>query len=211
LPGCRPETHNLRISCMMDPEPEMDTNDTMIILLAKEGNERAFRQLYEDHYEMIYRLAYRYSRSLQDAEDILQETFIKAFRDIDKFDLGIATDFSPWIYRIGIRCSLDHLRKRKRRKIDQTDSLTDLHSEPEAPQPSPEQSAIVNQTVSRVKNALHLLSPRQRVIFDLRHFQHRALEEISDRLQCSPSTVKKQLQRAVLKLRHQLEPLWREE
>jgi RNA polymerase sigma-70 factor (ECF subfamily) len=196
---------------MMDLKPEMDTNDTVVILLAKEGNERAIRQLYEDNYEMIYRLAYRYSRSQQDAEDIMQETFIKAFKEIRKFDLGVSTHFSAWIYRIGIRCSLDYLRKRKRRKVDQVDSLTHLHTEPEAPGPSPEQSAIANQTISRVKNALHLLSPKQRVIFDLRHFQHRAPEEISDRLQCSPSTVKKQLQRAVLKLRHQLEPLWREE
>ncbi len=196
---------------MMNPEPEMDTNDTMVILLAKEGNERAFRQLYEDNYEMIYRLAYRYSRSQQDAEDIMQDTFIKAFKEIHRFDLGVSTHFSAWIYRIGTRCSLDYLRKRKRRMIGQVDSLTHLHAEPEARGPSPEQSVIASQTISRVKNALHLLSPKQRVIFDLRHFQHRALEEISDRLQCSPSTVKKQLQRAVLKLRHQLEPLWREE
>jgi RNA polymerase sigma-70 factor (ECF subfamily) len=196
---------------MMDLEPRMDTNDTVVILLAKEGNEKAFRQLYEDNYEMIYRLAYRYSKSRQDAEDIMQETFIKAFREIHRFDLGKSTRFSAWVYRIGIRCSLDFLRKRKRRKIDQVDSLSHIHAEPEAHGPSPEQSAIASQTVSRVKNALHLLSPRQRVIFDLRHFQHRALEEISDRMQCSPSTVKKQLQRAVLKLRRQLEPLWREE
>ncbi len=189
----------------------MDTNSSVVILLAKEGDERAFRQLYEDHYEMIYRLAYRYSRSQQDAEDIMQETFIKAFREIHRFDLGVSTNFSAWIYRIGVRCSLDYLRKRKRRKTDRVESLTHTHREPQAQGPSPEQSAIASQTVSRLKNALHLLSPKQRVIFDLRHFQHRALEEISDRLQCSPSTVKKQLQRAVLKLRHQLEPLWREE
>jgi RNA polymerase sigma-70 factor (ECF subfamily) len=196
---------------MMDLEPQMETNDTVVILLAKEGDERAFRQLYEDHYKMIYRLAYRYSRSQQDAEDIMQETFIKAFKDIHKFDLGVSTNFSAWIYRIGIRCSLDYLRKRKRRKADQVESLTNIYTEPEARDPSPEQSAIANLTISRVKSALHLLSPKQRVIFDLRHFQHRALEEISDRLECSPSTVKKQLQRAVLKLRHQLEPLWRSE
>ena len=196
---------------MMDLESRMDTNDTVIILLAQEGNERAFRKLYEDNYEMIYRLAYRYSKSRQDAEDILQETFIKAFKEIHRFDLGVSTHFSAWIYRIGIHCSLDYLRKRKRRKIDQIDSLSHLHAEPEDRGPSPEQEAIANQTISRVKGALHVLSPKQRVIFDLRHFQHRALEDISDRLQCSPSTVKKQLQRAILKLRHQLEPLWREQ
>ena len=196
---------------MMDLELETDKNDAVVILLAKEGNEMAFRRLYEDHYEMIYRLAYRYSRSPQDAEDIMQETFIKAFREIHRFDFSVSTHFSAWIYSIGVRCALDYLRKRKRRRTDRVESLSDLKREPEAQGPSPEQSAITNQALSRVRNALHLLSPKQRLIFDLRHFQHRALEEISDRLQCSPSTVKKQLQRAVLKLRHQLEPLWREE
>lgn len=190
---------------------EMNTNDNLVILLAKEGNESAFREIYENNYEMIYRLAYRYSKSQQDAEDIMQETFIKAFKGIKKFDFDISTKFSAWVYQIGIHCSIDYLRKRKRRKADQTDSLTDFHREPEAQDSSPEESAIANQTIFQMKNALNILSPKQRIIFDLRHFQHEAIKEISDRLQCSQSTVKKQLQRAVSKLRNQLEPLWREQ
>ena len=67
---------------MMNDEPEMNTNDKLLILLAKQGNESAFRELYETHYEMIYRLAYRYVKSQPDAEDVLQETFIKAFNAI---------------------------------------------------------------------------------------------------------------------------------
>jgi len=196
---------------MMNHEVEMNTNDKWIILLAKEGDESAFRELYENNYEMIYRLAYRYSKSQEDAEDIMQETFIKAFKGIKKFDFNISTNFSAWIYQIGYHCSMDYLRKRQKRKADQTESLTDIHNEPEAKDSSPEKSAIANQTIFQVKNALNILSPKQRIIFDLRHLQHRALKEISDILECSQSTVKKQLQRAVSKLRNQLEPLWREE
>jgi len=195
---------------MMNPELEMDTNNKLVILSAKKGNGSAFRELYENYYEMIYRLAYRYSKSQQDAEDIMQDTFIKAFKGIDKFDFSISTNFSAWIYQIGIHCSIDYLRKRKKRKAGQTESLADIHSEPEAQDCSPEKSAIANQTISQVKNALNILSPKQRIIFDLRHLQHLAIKEISDRLQCSQSTVKKQLQRAVSKLRNQLEPLWGE-
>ncbi len=195
---------------MMNPESEMDTNDKLVLLLAKDGNESAFRELYENYYEMIYRLAYRYVKSQQDAEDIMQETFIKAFKAIDKFDFRISTNFSAWIYQIGIHCSIDYLRKRKKRKADQTDSFSDIYSEPEAQDVSPEKSVIANQTISQVKNALSLLSPKQRIMFDLRHLQHLAIKEISDQLQCSQSTVKKQLQRAVSKLRNQLEPLWGE-
>jgi RNA polymerase sigma-70 factor (ECF subfamily) len=196
---------------MMNHELEMNTNDKLVILLAKEGDESAFRELYENNYDMIYRLAYHYSKSQQDAEDIMQETFIKAFKGIKKFDFNISSNFSAWIYQIGLHCSIDHLRKRKKRKIYQTDSLTDIRSEPEAQDLSPEKTAIANQTIFQVKNALEILSPRQRLIFDLRHLQHRTLKEISDRLHCNKSTVLKHLQRAVSKLRNQLEPLWREE
>ena len=195
---------------MMSHEPKMNTIDRSLILLAKEGNESSFRELYENYYERIYRLAYRYSKSQQDAEDIMQETFIKAFKGIKKFDFDISTNFSAWIYQICVNCSFDYHRKRKKRKTDQTTSLSDVHWEPEAQNSSPEKLTITNQAILRMNNALDILSPKQRIIFDLRHRQHEALRDISDRLQCSPSTVKKQLERAIAKLRNQLEPLWRE-
>ena len=188
----------------------MNTNDKLLILLAKQGQESAFRELYETNYEMIYCLAYRYVKSQPDAEDILQETFIKAFKAIQKFDFNISSNFSAWIYQICIRCSYDYHRKRKKRKSDQTASLSEMYTEPEAQNSSPENLAISNQTMRQVKNAMNVLSPKQRIIFDLRHLQHNALKEIADRMQVSPSTVKKQLERAVSKLRIQLEPLWRE-
>jgi len=195
----------------MDNESEMNTNDKLTVLLAQQGHESAFRELYENYYEMIYRLAYRYSKSQQDAEDIMQETFIKAFKGIKKFDFSISTNFSAWIYQICLHCSMDYLRKRKRRKADQIHSLSDIYHEPADQGSSPENTTIANQTISQVKNALYILSPKQQIIFDLRHLQHRTLKEISERLQCNKSTVLKQLQRAVLKLRNQLEPLWREQ
>lgn len=188
----------------------MNANDKLLILLAKKGDESAFRELYETHYERIYRLAFRYVKSQPDAEDILQETFIKAFKAIPKFNFDISTNFSAWIYQICVNCSFDYHRKRKKRKSDQTASLSEIYWEPEAQDDSPEKMAITNQAVQQVKNAMDILSPKQRIIFDLRHLQHKALKEISDRLQVSPSTVKKQLERAVAKLRIQLEPLWRE-
>lgn len=195
---------------MMNQEPEMNTFDRSLILLAKQGNESAFRELYENHYDKIYRLAYRYTKSQQDAEDIMQETFIKAFKGINKFDFDISTNFSAWIYQICVNCSYDYHRKRKKRKTDHTSSLSDVHWEPESQDSSPEKTAITNQAILRMNSALELLSPKQRIIFDLRHRQHKALKDISDRLHCSPSTVKKQLERAIAKLRNQLEPLWRE-
>jgi len=98
----------------------------------------------------------------------------------------------------------------KKRKSDQTASLSEIYTEPEAQDASPEKMAITNQAIQKVKNTLNVLSPKQRIIFDLRHFQHKTLKDIAERLQVSPSTIKKQLERAVAKLRIQLEPLWRE-
>jgi RNA polymerase sigma-70 factor (ECF subfamily) len=196
---------------MMSRELAMDMNSEMTILLAKEGNESAFRNLYEGNYEMIYRLAYRYTKSPQDAEDVMQETFIKAFKNIRSFDLNINTNFSSWIYQIGVRCSIEHLRRRKSRKLDLTDSLSAFYSEPEAKDTSPEESAIAACAIAQLKKAVQALSPKQRVIFDLRHMQHLAIKEIAAHVQCSESTVKKHLNRAVSKLRKKLEPLWGEQ
>jgi len=127
---------------MMNHKPEMNSNDKLLILLAKQGNDSAFRELYETHYEMIYRLAYRYVKSQPDAEDILQETFIKAFKAIQKFDFNISSNFSAWIYQICVNCSFDYHRKRKKRKSDQTASLSEIYWEPEAQEASPEKMAI---------------------------------------------------------------------
>lgn len=196
---------------MMNQELAMNMDDELVILLAKEGKESAFRELYENNYKMVYRLAFRYSKSNQDAEDIMQETFIKAFKGIKNFDFNISSNFSAWICQIGIHCSLDYLRKSKRRKADKTQYISALPSEPKAQDSSPEKSAIISQAIAHVKNALHILSPKQRLIFDLRHLQHMAIKDIAENLQCSQSTVKKQLQRAVSKLRKQLEPLWGEQ
>lgn len=196
---------------MMSQELAMDMNSEMVIILAKEGNENAFRNLYESNYQMIYRLAYRYTKSPQDAEDVMQETFIKAFKNIRSFDFNINSNFSSWIYQIGVHCSIEHLRKRKSRKLDQTDSLSTLYSEPEAQNASPEESAIASSAIAQLKKAFRVLSPKQRVIFDLRHLQHLAIKDIAAHVQCSESTVKKHLNRAVSKLRKKLEPLWGEQ
>jgi RNA polymerase sigma-70 factor (ECF subfamily) len=196
---------------MMSHELAMNMNDEMVILLAKEGKESAFRELYENNYAMIFRLAYRYTKSQEDAEDIMQDTFIKAFKSIKKFDFNVSSNFSAWIYQVGLHCTLDYLRKRKRRRIGQTESLSNIFSEPAAKDRSPEKSAIASQAIAQVKDAMHLLSPKQHIVFDLRHLQHMAIKEIAEHLQCSQSTVKKQLQRAVSKLREQLEPLWGEQ
>ena len=187
-------------------QSEHDMKEAMTILLAKEGNESAFRHLYEDHRERIYRMSYRYTRSKEDAEDIMQETFVKAFKGIAKFRNNHSGSFSAWINTICAHCSINHIRKKERRKTDQTISFADLDQQPDSEQASPEILAQWRQTFQLLQKAIHKLSPQQRIIFDLRHEGHKEIKEIARVLNCSESNVKTQLFRSVAKLRKQL--LW---
>ena len=178
------------------------------ILQAKEGNRDAFRRLYEEHREKIFRMAYRYTRSAQDSEDVLQETFIKAFKGLKAFDSGAEANFSAWISKIGLHCAIEHLRRTKRRMGGDHVSLSDLPQDPAAGDPEPDRALAAARTLDWVQEAQRRLPPRQQVVFDLRYRQHLAIKEIAVRMDCGESNVKTQLSRAVEKLRKQLEPAW---
>lgn len=182
--------------------------EEIAVLLAKEGHIDAFRDLYEAHREGVYRLAFRYVRSPQDAEDIMQETFIKAFRNIGRFDFRAGASFSNWLSTICARCAIEHLRRNKRRMRAAHLSLSDMPEEPASARPSPERLAVAGRAMSSVAEACRRLSPSQQVVFDLRHRQHLDIKEIAARLDCSESNVKTQLARSVAKLRKYLEPMW---
>lgn len=186
----------------------MPTTDETTVLLAKEGHRSAFRSLYEAYRLKVYRIAYRYARSQQDAEDIMQETFIRAFKGIKSFDFSHGAGFEGWICRICVNCAIEHLRKNKRRKRDKSVSLTDLATDLPASNPSPEAAAQISQTFLKIRKSLNTLSPRQRVIFDLRFSQDYNIREIAEVLECSESSIKTHLSRSVAKLRKKLEPIW---
>ncbi len=179
-------------------------NEEITISLAKDGHENAFRRLYEDHREMVYRLAYRYTKTQQDAEDIMQETFIKAFKKIKDFSYQNCASFSTWLGRICINCSIDYLRKCKRRKMDQMISLTEMPMEPESNSSSPDEAVHAEQIHHLIQKSIQALSPKQRIIFDLRYSQHRNIKEIAEYMNSSESSIKTHLFRLVSRLREQL-------
>ena len=102
----------------------------LVIVLAKEGDQEAFHELYRTYRLPVYRAAFRLMRFKEDAEDIMHETFIRAFRNIRSFDMNVGTNFGAWINRICVNCAIEHLRKHKNRKPHQLDSLTGPQSEP---------------------------------------------------------------------------------
>jgi RNA polymerase sigma-70 factor (ECF subfamily) len=189
--------------------PQM-SDESVAVLLAKEGHPQAFRALYDLHFEAVYRTAFRYSRTPQDAEDVLQETFVKAFKHIGKFDFERGVPFAVWLGRICVNSALSQLRKRRARKESETSSLTASVQDPPSAGLSPEEAMVLRQIAGRIDETLCLLPPRQQLMFRLRYIEGRNMMEITSELGCSPNTVKIQLRRAMIAVRRRLKPLWSE-
>ena len=172
-------------------------NETDLVIAAQSGDSEAFKMLFETNKKRIYALAYQYTHNVEDTEDIFQETFIKAYNSIDKFRADPSTNFSAWLYRIGINCSIDHIRKNKRRKEFSSEDLDIQNmSEPESLS-SPEQKHQTKEIFKQTEAVLNSISPKQRMVFILRHYQQLSIKEIAEYLGCTEGSVKKQLFRAV--------------
>jgi len=175
--------------------------EQMLIELAKEGRPDALEQIYLRNHSRIFHLALRYVRSPEDAEDIAQETFLKAFDGINTFDINLGAGFPAWINRICIHCAIDHLRVRKRRGGEMT-SLDALPQDPPSSSPSPEEITIERRVSNRVQDAVDNLSPRQQVIFSMRYREHLDIRQIAVRLECSEGNIRAHLFRSATKLRN---------
>jgi RNA polymerase sigma-70 factor (ECF subfamily) len=184
------------------------TTDEAAVAEARTGNPEAFRVLVERHSRTVYRLAFRMTANEQDAEDLVQETFLRACKQLDKFD-GRAS-FSTWLYRIASNCSVDLLRSRKSRQ----QRHVELHAEGEespvdrlaAGAPSPERLSFSSEIGRMLAPAMRQLSEMERAAFVLRHYEGRSIEEISTVLNVRPNAAKHSIFRAVQKLRRVLEP-----
>src|SRR5438309_1829684 len=146
------------------------------------GDRDAFRTLVDQHARTVFRLAYRMTGNETDAEDMVQETFLRAWKQIGKFD-GRAT-FGTWLHRICTNVSLDHLRLRQRRQTaqpvfhpgeEQADPLAGVAAD----SPSPERLAMSSQVSAILGPALQELTEMERVAFILRHYEGLGIEEIS--------------------------------
>jgi RNA polymerase sigma-70 factor (ECF subfamily) len=182
-------------------------NERAVVESAQQGDTEAFRMLFEQNRQRIFSLAYQYTKNAEDAEDILQETFIKTYNFLDKYQTENDANFSSWIYRIGINCSIDYLRRKKRTRHDFSDwdkvektYSDDNHS-------NPEQSARLEELRERISVLVEMLSPRQRMVFILKHYQQLSIKEIAELLDCSEGSVKKQLFRAISSIKNPLKKL----
>jgi RNA polymerase sigma-70 factor (ECF subfamily) len=143
----------------------------------------------------------------QDAEDVVQESFLRAYRQLDRFDERAS--FGTWMYRIATNCSLDAMRVRKRRNQMPIEAEEPGDNVPELPSldPSPERIALSGEVRERLAAAMKQLSETERAAFVLRHFEGLRIDEVSQVLKCQPGAAKHSVFRAVQKLRCALEPI----
>ena len=182
----------------------MTASDAPAVLArARQGDNDAFRALVEKHSRSAFRLAYRMTGNEQDAEDVVQESFLRAYRHLGRFEAR--ADFGTWLYRIVANCAVELLRTRRSRQTRaRMESLEEVTNVPVAETPGPDRLAESADIGRRVAAALDALSPLERAAFSLRHYEGRTIDEISRTLQLGTSAAKHAVFRAVKKLRHDL-------
>lgn len=167
----------------------------------------SFQALVEEHSPMVFRLAYRMTGNASDAEDVVQETFLKAHRSLGGFDERAR--FGTWIYRIAVNAAIDLIRRRgrvseARRMSDDDPPVVETIASTD---PLPDRMAMSGQIQKSVAAALSQLSERERAAFVLRHMEGMPIERIAEVLKIGPNAVKQTVFRAVQKLRRDLAPL----
>ena len=182
-------------------------DDTATVAQARAGDADAFRRLVERHSRNVFRLAYRMTRNEHDAEDVVQEAFLKAYRSLDRFEER--AHFGSWIYRIAANCAYDSLRARERRQESADPVVIDDTSNgpaSELPSHAPAADRLVfgGEVRRRVELAMLRMSALEKSAFALRHFEGMSIEEIGRALDLDASAAKQSAFRAVRKVREAL-------
>jgi RNA polymerase sigma-70 factor (ECF subfamily) len=195
------------------PQSQSRINDADLIREAQQGNKAAFEELVRQYDSAVLRLALHLTNSEADAKDIYQEAFLKAYRNLGSFRFECS--FYTWIYRIVTNLSLDYLRRKQVRKED-APVLTDEHGDEyslldqvadDRAGASPERQLMKREMAKRIGAALTKLTPRERMVFEMKHYQGLKLRTIGEALNTTEETAKNTLFRATQKLRASLADL----
>jgi RNA polymerase sigma-70 factor, ECF subfamily len=187
----------------------MEVNDVAAVAQVLAGDRESFRVLVDRHSRAIFRLAFRMCGNEYDAEDIVQETFLRAYRALDQFESR--ANFGTWLHRVAVNCALDHLRRVRRREeephaVTRTEENDPLQAVPSTA-PNPERLLFSVEVKKKLEGAMVELTGRERAAFVMRHFDGCSIEEIGRALGIRGNTAKNAIVRAVRKLRDALEPM----
>lgn len=183
----------------------MDGQEQAILDRVRAGETDAFQEVVARHGRDLYRLALRMTGDPGHAEDVVQETFLRAYRRLHRFDGR--SRLGTWLHRIAANCALDLLRRRQRYRKRFT-ALEDGHA-PASAAPGPDRVLASLQIDDQVHTALAALSPMERTAFVLRHFEQQSMAEIGRALGARSGAARQAVFRAVHKLRQALGP-WME-
>jgi RNA polymerase sigma-70 factor (ECF subfamily) len=193
-------------------------DDMILVQRAQEGDTAAFEELVQQYDRTVLRMALHLTDSMEDAQDIYQDAFLRAYRNLGKFRFECS--FYTWIYRIVTNLCCDHLRRKQlRNRYAYAEPYSEANDEREgtaldrAPDlragASPERAALSSELRERILWALNRLSARERVVFELRHYEGLKLQTVAAILNTTENTIKNTLFRATQKLRLELAELKR--
>ncbi|MFQ5696548.1 MAG: RNA polymerase sigma factor [Terriglobia bacterium] len=194
--------------------PQLDVvEERALIRRAQRGDRAAFERLVRLYETSVLRLALQVVRSEEEARDIYQEAFLKIYRSLGRF--RFESRFSTWVYRVVMNVCLDHLRRAgTRREVQAPANDPDqgqvefFHTVPEErPELHPERALWGKEVGRRIQAALARLSPRERLVFELKHYQGLKLRAIGEYCGTSEQTAKNCLFRATQKLRAELQEI----
>jgi len=184
----------------------MAENDQILVDRFTSGDTSAFQELVERHKKKVYYLAYDITGDHHEAEDVSQEVFVKVFRSLNTFRRD--AKMSSWLYKITVNASIDSLRKKSSKPEASIDILerADVRDNPmgSSIDLDPERSAELLLLQKHISHALQKISPKERSVFVMRHYNDLKIREIAEILNISIGTVKALLFRAIKKLRKEL-------
>jgi len=181
--------------------------ESQLVKLALKGDQAAFAELVELYQEKLYHMAYRMLNNRQEAEDVVQDTFLRVYNNLERYDTSMK--FSTWIYRIATNLSIDRLRKRKPvYSLDAESSEyegLDGYSMIPSDNRTPESEMLISETQRIIHQAIDTLPPKYKTVMILRYIHELSLQEVGDILDMPVTTIKTRVHRGREFLRKKLE------
>lgn len=176
----------------------MKEEDIQLVARARNGDERAYRALLEKYERAVFSICLRMVRNRDEATDLSQESFIKVFGSLDRYNSAYA--FSSWLFKITSNLCIDYLRKRRIDTLPMDQPIDgdkgEIQRQYAAPDPTPEESLDRREKMARLESAIDALPEHYRIMLILRHQEDLSYEEIADHLSIPLGTVKARIHRA---------------